>query len=76
METLTLKELKKIITSIEKEYGKQAEEFPIIIGNDEELNGMHEAYFMQPITKKDPQYDLYKLVDYDGLLKNDIVLIS
>ena len=76
MKTLTLKELKRNITLLEKEYGKEADNLFIVIGNDDELNGMHEAYDVQIITKSDPQYDLYKLVDYDGLLKSDIILIS
>lgn len=53
MERLTLGDLKKVITGVEKKYGKDvAKSMVVIIGNDEELNGLHTAYFAQDIDPK------------------------
>ena len=53
MNELTVKELMGIINALIKEKGKEVLNYKIVIGDDEELNGVHQAYYCQDITNKD-----------------------
>lgn len=60
MSRLTFRDLISCITQIQKENNLtnlELADLPIIIGDDEELNGVHEAYFMQLVdTTKSKGY--------------------
>lgn len=74
METLKLKEIVDLYEEIKKDKGQQvADNMPIILGDDEELNGTHQAYYAEKVKPKDPDYyGIYGLED----IKEEIILIS
>lgn len=74
MKPLTLGELMIRIQQVLKRNGAKALDFPVVLGDDEEVNGVHEAWFAEKLTKKSVS-DL-KDVDYDGILSDHTFLIS
>ena len=74
MNELTVKELRGIINALIKEKGKEVLNYKIVIGDDEELTGLHQAYYCQDITKKDIAHFEYR--DYNNDLDTKTILIS
>lgn len=74
MNELTVKELMGIINALIKEKGKEVLNYKIVIGDDEELNGVHQAYYCQDITKKD--IDDFEYCNYNNDLDTKTILIS
>lgn len=81
---LTLGEVLKVARYLKKQGLSQAEvnEFPIYIGNDDELNGIHTAWYVQPISpngnNSDDQY-FKEMINQDRCnieLTRDSILIS
>lgn len=74
MNELTVKELMNVIKALIKEKGKEVLNYKIIIGDDEELNGIHQAYYCQGITDQDVKD--FKYCDYNNELNTKTILIS
>jgi len=55
MEQLKVKELLAMLKEAEKQYGKEALEMPIYIGDDDELNGIHCAWNCDVLSKDEPE---------------------
>lgn len=74
MQELTIGVLKAILN-------KYPDSLPVIIGDDEELNGVHlafycEAYdFKQPITDEETEY-IHKSLNMDKYNNQKVLLIS
>ena len=72
---LTLGEIEdffKDLVQSKKYTRKQARELPIYIGDDEELNGIHEAYYIEEANEETKE-----LIDYCNLeCKGDAIIIS
>ena len=68
MKQLTVKELLGVIKTLQEEHGEKAvDEMPVYIGDDEELNGIHGAYFADGITATDEDIDsLIHGVEFKG----------
>lgn len=57
MDNLTVGTILKRIKELKKEKGltdKQISEIPVFIGDDDELNGIHTAWYAQGIEKSNP----------------------
>lgn len=81
-EQLTLGEVLKVARYLKKQGLSQNEidKFPIYIGNDDELNGIHTAWYVQPISPNDPDDQYYeKMINQDRFnieFTRDSILIS
>jgi hypothetical protein len=81
-EQLTLGEVLKVARYLKKQGLSQKEinDFPIYIGNDDELNGIHTAWYVQPISPNEPDDQYYeKMINQDRFnieLTRDSILIS
>ena len=83
-EQLTLGEVLKVARYLKKQglSQKEIDKFPIYIGNDDELNGIHTAWYVQPISpnSNDPDdrcYDEMSNQDRCNIeLTRDSILIS
>lgn len=49
MGQLTVKEILAQIIDLERRYGKAALDIPVYIGDDDELNGIHCAWYVQEV---------------------------
>lgn len=49
---LTIGELEDLITRVKSVYGEEAKNIPVYIGDDDELNGIHCAWFSTAIIRK------------------------
>ena len=60
MKTLTVKDILSVLFNIRNKMSEEEwENLPIVLGDDEELNGVHEAFFIQEVdTKKSKGYRL------------------
>lgn len=81
-EQLTLGEVLKVARYLKKQglSQKKIDKFPIYIGNDDELNGIHTAWYVQPISPNDPNDRYYEeMINQDRCnieLTRDSILIS
>jgi hypothetical protein len=56
---------------------KEIKELPVYIGDDEELNGIHNAYFVELQNSEDSEFDINELIDNCSTkLNGKAVLIS
>lgn len=77
MKVLTFRNLLSGIIQLQKEHNLtdlELADIPIIIGDDEELNGVHEAYFIQAVNTKEAKGYTWKdleekKVDFDEYCK-------
>lgn len=81
MKQLTFKDLINLFDELKKEMPiEEILKMPIYIGNDDELNGVHCAWFGQMVDPKNKEdEDLVDLINFDSCnikLKNKSILIS
>ena len=77
MKVLTFRDLLNGIVKLQKEHklsDMELADIPIILGDDEELNGVHEAYFIQGVDTKEAKGYTWKdleekKVDFDEYCK-------
>lgn len=48
-EQLTVKDLEQMISALKAAYGESAKDIPVYIGDDDELNGIHCAWYVDHI---------------------------
>lgn len=46
---LTVKDLERMIVALKSAYGKDAQDIPVYIGDDDELNGIHCAWYVNHV---------------------------
>lgn len=66
MKVLTFRDLLNGIIRLQKEHklsDMELADIPIILGDDEELNGVHEAYFIQAVDTKETKGYTWKDVE-------------
>lgn len=73
MQSLTLEELYLFVVKARKKYGEKSKEIPVVLGDDEELNGVHGAFFAQAISPKEAS-QFY--VNNEEFGQNTSILIS
>ena len=82
MKQLTLGVILQLASELKKEgmTTKEITELPIYIGNDDELNGIHTAWYVQPIDPdKENDADFVELINEDHHnieIKGKSILIS
>ena len=82
MKQLTLGVILQLASELKKEgmTTKEITELPIYIGNDDELNGIHTAWYVQPIDPdKEDDADFIELINEDHHnieIKGKSILIS
>ena len=82
MKQLTLGAVLQLTSKLQKEGMtiKEITELPVYIGNDDELNGIHTAWYVQPIDpSKEDDADFIELIneDYHNIeIKGKSILIS
>ena len=82
MKQLTLGVILQLASELKKEgmTTKEITELPIYIGNDDELNGIHTAWYIQPIDPdNENDVDFVELIneDYHNIeIKSKSILIS
>ena len=82
MKQLTLGVILQLASELKKEgmTTKEITELPIYIGNDDELNGIHTAWYVQPIDPdKEDDADFVELINEDHHnieIKGKSILIS
>ena len=82
MKQLKLGEILCFVSNLKKEGMtiKEITELPVYIGNDDELNGIHTAWYVQSIDpKKEDDTDFVELIneDYHNIeIKGKSILIS
>ena len=74
MSELTVRGLMSVLKELIKERGNEVYDYKIIIGDDEELNGIHTAYFAQGLSEKDVED--FSDVDWHKELSTKSILIS
>lgn len=57
MKVLKAGDILKILIRLRDKYGNELLDAPIVLGDDEELNGVHSAFFCQEIDTKNPKDD-------------------
>ena len=57
MKVLKAGDILKILNNLKEKYGNKLLEAPVVLGDDEELNGVHSAFFCQEIDTKNPKGD-------------------
>ena len=67
MELLTVKELRDYLETLD-------DELPIILGDDEELNGVHGCYFVELVGSSDDT--LQDVAKYCNIEKENFILLS
>lgn len=74
---MTLKDVLEQINELIKENGEDILNKKVYLGDDEELNGVHECYFVSKLSKKNPE-DIFTYNYTNGLEneKEDIILFS
>lgn len=76
---LTLKEIYLVAQDLLQK-GENLRDYPIYLGNDDELNGIHNGWYINILDKKDEECeDLIELIEEDchtTPLKNKGILIS
>lgn len=77
MEILTLEKLLENINQLIKEEGKDVLKKKVYLGDDEELNDVHQCYYIEKLSRKNPE-DKFTYEFTDGLKdeKEDIILLS
>ena len=73
MQSLTLEELYLFVVKARKKYGEKSKEILVFLGDDEELNGVHEAFFTQAVS---PEEASQFCVDNEEFGQNTSILIS
>ena len=67
MDNLTVGDVLKAIKKLKEEKGltdKEISEIPVFIGDDDELNGIHTAWYAQKIEKSNPDdSDLFSMIE-------------
>ena len=82
MKQLTLGVILQLASELKKEgmTTKEITELPIYIGNDDELNGIHTAWYVQPVDPdKEDDADFVELINEDHHnieIKGKSILIS
>ena len=76
MGELTVKAFLSILKELVKERGNEVYDYKIVIGDDEELNGVHQSYFCQGLTDKDVKNFKECGCDYHNELNTKVILIS
>ena len=82
MKQLTLGVILQLVSNLKKEGMtiKEITELPVYIGNDDELNGIHTAWYVQPIdSNKEDDADFVELINEDRCnfeIKGKAILIS
>lgn len=82
MKQLTMGVILKLVSNLKKEGMtiKEIIELPVYIGNDDELNGIHTAWYVQSIDPdKDDDADFVELINEDHHnieIKGKSILIS
>lgn len=79
MEQLTMQDIYKFSLKL-KEKGLDLSKLPVYLGNDDELNGIHNGWCCELIDKNDDEFEYYmELIDDDcntTKLESKGVLIS
>lgn len=79
MEQITMQDVYEFSLKL-KEQGLDLSKLPIYLGNDDELNGIHNGWYYELIDKEDDKFEYYmELINNDfgtTELKNKGVLIS
>lgn len=82
MKQLTMGTILQLVSNLKKEGMtiKEITELPVYLGNDDELNGIHTAWYVQPIDPdKEDDADFVELIneDYHNIeIKGKSILIS
>ena len=82
MKQLTMGAILQLVSNLKKEgmTTKEIIELPIYLGNDDELNGIHTAWYVQPIDPdKEDDSDFVELINEDHHnieIKGKSILIS
>ena len=77
MRSLTFSQLESFLNDYKAEHPDTYSSTKVVIGDDEELNGMHLAYSVSDISPTDLDYDdlrMYNLVDAES--NDSVILIS
>lgn len=83
MKQLVMGDILNLAAALQKEEGmtvKEIAQLPIYLGRDDELNGIHTAWYVQPIDpNSEDDADLVEMIneDYCNIkIKNKAILIS
>lgn len=82
MNQLKMGSVMRLISDLKTEGMSLAEiaELPIYIGNDDELNGIHTAWYVEPLNPDDDEYEQFvQMINQDGCnvtINGKAVLIS
>ena len=83
MKTIKVIDIFNLVDQLQKEYKmnfKDIMELPVYLGDDEELNGVHGAYYCNEAMKKSKNVDIKALhneiIEYDENAPDICVLIS
>ena len=80
---LTVGDVERMINAFKAAYGADAKNIPVYLGDDEELNGVHEAYCIDDIPEykdcKDNEVYFRELIEENGsnrkLLSDEVALL-
>ena len=79
MEQLTMKDIYEFSLKL-KEQGLDLSKLPVYLGNDDELNGIHNGWYCELIDKEDYDFEYYMVLINDNCnateLEDKGVLIS
>ena len=65
MKQLTMKDIYEFSLKL-KEQGLDLSKLPVYLGNDDELNGIHNGWYCELIDKKDDKFEYYMVLINDN----------